>query len=146
MTTHVNMTQQEYLRQPKGEKRRMLYDEIATREEIIQRLEESENKLRNFIDQSFEGILMFDNYGRIIEWNPAIERITGLPKKKALGCFIWDLMWQLDPEEWRTPQRKEDLYNDMLEYMEDGIQQDPMVEETTLQTANGTVRHVRMDM
>ena len=120
------------------------FSEIADHRQMIQRLEESENKLRNFVSQSFEGILMFDQQGHITEWNPAIEKITGIPKKKALGCSIWDVMWQLDPEETRTPQRKDVLQKEMLDYMDDGENEHPVVEERALLATTGRTHYVRM--
>ena len=120
------------------------HGEIADHKQLMQRLEESENKLKNFICHSFEGILMFDSNGHITEWNPAIEKITGIPKAKASGCFIWDMMYQLDLEGVRTPQRKDLLHSEMLEYMEDGEHEDPMLEERTVLTASGQIRHIRM--
>ena len=167
--TSLNINSQAHIAQPVDEKRRMkmqfnvpqkesrrmklLYGNIRyftkqehyndiedDREQMMQRLEESDNKLKNFIDQSFEGILMFDHCGRITEWNPAIERITGLSKIQASGYFIWDVMWQL--EQVRTPQRKDALYHNMLEYLKDGEYQDPLLEEKTLLSTNGQIHHV----
>ena len=76
-----------------------LYQEMTTRKELIQRLEESENKMRNFIEQSFEGIIIVDNDGRVIEWNAAQERISGILREDALGKYCWELFQKLITDE-----------------------------------------------
>lgn len=39
---------------------------------------ESENKLRNFVNNSEDGIILLNEDGHIVEWNPKIEKMTGL--------------------------------------------------------------------
>ena len=54
-------------------------------------LANSENKLSNFIKQSFDGIIIVDNQGRIIEWNERQAFITGFSRAKVLGEYVWDI-------------------------------------------------------
>ena len=68
-----------------------LQQEMTARREIMQKLEDSESKMRNFIGQSFEGIVIIDEEGKIIEWNSAQERITGISAEEAIGKYSWDL-------------------------------------------------------
>jgi PAS domain S-box-containing protein len=81
------------------EKNNRLNREIAARLEAMQKLEDSESKMRNFIAQSFEGIVIIDDEGRIIEWNPEQEQITGVPRREALGQHAWDIYRSLMPED-----------------------------------------------
>ena len=80
-------------------KNEQLHHEIAARKEVMQKLEDSESKMRNFIEQSVEGIVILDEEGRIIEWNSAQERITEIPREKAIGRYSWELYQQLMPKE-----------------------------------------------
>jgi two-component system, cell cycle sensor histidine kinase and response regulator CckA len=41
-------------------------------------LRESEKKLRNFVENSEDGIVLLNEEGMIIEWNPQMEKMTGL--------------------------------------------------------------------
>ena len=68
-----------------------LADEVIARNEMMKQLEESENKLRNFFAQSFEGIVITDNEGMIIEWNHEQERVTGVSRKEAIGQPCWEV-------------------------------------------------------
>jgi len=72
-----------------------LEHEIAARKEAMQKLEDSESKLHNFIMQSSEGIVITNDEGRVIEWNPEQERITEIPREDALGKYSWELYRKL---------------------------------------------------
>lgn len=67
----------------------------------------SEEKVRYFIEQSMEGIALLDESGRVVEWNPALEQITGWSRTEVLGRFQWDVQFLLTPSEYQTPERYE---------------------------------------
>ena len=124
---------------------KMLHDEIAARKEVMKKLEDSENKMRNFIQQSFEGMLIFDQQGRIIEWNRALEKITGMKKKDVLDKFIWDVIWQFESEEKRTPQELDDIHRNILDYMIDN-HNEVRQENRALHFRNEVIRYMRVSM
>jgi len=72
-------------------KNKLLTKEIEAHNAMMLRLEESENKMRNFIEQSLEGIIILDENGRVIEWNPEQEMITGLFREYVLGEYGWEV-------------------------------------------------------
>jgi PAS domain S-box-containing protein len=65
--------------------------DITERKRTEQALRESEQRFRSFIEQSAEGVMILDEEGRIIEWNEASERITGLARQQAIGNYYWDM-------------------------------------------------------
>jgi len=70
-------------------------------------LRQSEEKFRKLIEQSADGIILTDEQGRVIEWNPAEVEISGLSFGDVVGRFIWDVQLQLARKERQTP----DLYD-----------------------------------
>jgi len=52
----------------------------------------SEEKFRSVIQQSVDGIILFDQNGKIIEWNNADERISGFSFADVQALHIWDLV------------------------------------------------------
>ncbi len=62
-------------------------DEVRAQET----LRREEEKLRGIIENSTDGILLMDAAGSIIEWNPSMERITGIPKAEALRLARWEV-------------------------------------------------------
>jgi PAS domain S-box-containing protein len=68
------------------------------RREADQALRESEERFRSFIGQTLEGISLIDEEGRIIEWNPAQEQLTGMPRSGVMGVCAWDLATRMIPD------------------------------------------------
>lgn len=69
--------------------------DITERKRAELELKESEERFRSLIEQSSEGIILTDESGRIIEWNRAQAKMTGIPQDKAIGVPIWDMQFQL---------------------------------------------------
>ncbi len=98
---------------------------IAVKQDITERklaedaLRASEDKFRSVISQSADGILLSDESGRVIEFNAAIERITGLTQDEVLGKFLWDVQFQIVPQKLRSAEfyerSKEILQNSLLD-------------------------------
>ncbi len=61
-----------------------------------------EGQFHSFVHQSWDGIVIIDGQGSILEWNQGEERITGIPRSEAVGQPIWDLQYRLAPDEKRT--------------------------------------------
>ena len=68
-------------------------------------IKESENKLRSFINQSVEGIIIIDRKGTILEWNKAIENLTGIETNEAINNNFIDFAKDIFPS-----------YNDKLKF------------------------------
>ena len=65
--------------------------DVTERRRVEDELRASEHKFRGIVEQSYDGIVLIDESGRIVEWNQGQERITGIPQEEALGQFIWDV-------------------------------------------------------
>jgi PAS domain S-box-containing protein len=59
----------------------------------------NEEEYKNFIELSFEATLITDNSGKIITWNKAIVQLTGIKQSEAIGNYLWDIQYQLAPNE-----------------------------------------------
>ena len=72
------------------------------RKNIENALRESEDKFRTLIENLSEGILLLDEHGIVIEWNPSQEAVTELSRADAIGKPIWDIQFQLMPKDQQT--------------------------------------------
>jgi len=81
-----------------------LQEEINQRRLTEIALSESEEKFRNVIEQSLEGVALVNVEGKIVEWNKGMHEITGIPREKALGMYQWDIEFQLMKPELRRPE------------------------------------------
>jgi PAS domain S-box-containing protein len=65
-------------------------------------LAHSEQKYRTLVQSSVDAIVMTDEEGRIIEWNLGAERIFGLESSLVLGRSLWDVQYEILPDEKRN--------------------------------------------
>ena len=71
-----------------GQLRKRLADLEASETQIARveaDLQESEEKLRRVIGEAHDGIAIVDEQGIVIEWNRAMQEITGLEKQQVVG-------------------------------------------------------------
>lgn len=80
---------------------------ITDRVKTEKLLKESETKFREIIDQIYDGILVFDEKGKIIIWNRGAEHLTGLYKRDVLNRNIVDIQYQLIPPQVRDREQIE---------------------------------------
>ncbi len=65
---------------------------------------EIEQRYRAIVEQSADGIMVSDERGIIVEWNPAQEELTGWSRVDTLGHYLWQVQHRSLPRERRTPE------------------------------------------
>ena len=70
---------------------------------FAEQMQESEAGTRAIIDNALDGIITIDHLGRVIEFNPAAERLFGYEREEILGKPLVDL---LVPPRLRESQRR----------------------------------------
>jgi len=116
-------------------------------------LRESENKFRSVIENSSDGITLVDEQGKLIEWNPAAEQISGLKRSELLGMSMNEVILRMVPETERTADRRErdkkqwkslidNEYAGELDYMKDVEIVTPSGEHKIVQTNGFAIKTV----
>ncbi|MFW9994705.1 MAG: PAS domain S-box protein [Candidatus Odinarchaeota archaeon] len=82
----------------------LLVNDITNHKLAEEKLTESELKSRKIIEESPAGIILTDEQGIIVEWNHAQEEITGLAADKAMGKYLWDILFDLAVDERKIPE------------------------------------------
>ncbi|MCP4715405.1 MAG: PAS domain S-box protein, partial [Deltaproteobacteria bacterium] len=91
---------------------------LRLQSEITER-NQAEEKFRNFVLQSIDGIALCDDDFIIIEWNQQMEQITGLARSEVIGTPIWDAVYQTVPVHIRNPQLYEALQKEYSQVFSD---------------------------
>ena len=124
-----------------------IWVDITERKRTEQALRESEEKFRSFVQSASEGFSLVDEHGVFIEWNPAAEKISGMPASQVLGKTIWEVQIQaLEPNR-RTPDRYEYQKRATLNALQTG--QSPLfgrVLEVTLVRPEGNDRFIHQTL
>ena len=79
------------------------------------------NLFQDFVERVSTGISVTDEEGRIIFWNPAMERTTGLAVDNALGRLIWEVHFNLLSLEMKNNEALDTLRGKFLSFLESGI-------------------------
>ena len=74
---------------------RDITQQVKTQQALI----DSEEKHRKIVEGSIEGIIIMDQEGTILDWNPSATIITGFSAEDTLGQSIWTIIEQLEPRE-----------------------------------------------
>jgi PAS domain S-box-containing protein len=123
--TLIRKMEDRMLKSEEAEKKIRLYaaqleKEIEQRKQIGQALKESEILFRSVVENAAEGFSIADETGRVIIWNNAMERITGLLSDEVIGKKVWDVQVMLIPEDQRTSNEKDRIRKVITAFLETG--------------------------
>lgn len=97
-----------YVVKPYDERELISNIEMAVyKHRMEKKLRESENKFRSVIENASDGIALMDDHGNVIEWNPAVERITGLKREEVINQPVWEIVFEILPRDKKTVEIKE---------------------------------------
>ncbi|MEA3440929.1 MAG: PAS domain S-box protein [Chloroflexota bacterium] len=120
--------------------------DITKRKQAKQALQESEKKFRSIVEQSHDAITLFDEQGIIVEWNSAMEQLTGVGWAQAIGQYAWDVQFQALPELERSPERHARIKAVLQQFFETGqAPWEGQLQEANIIHADGTRRVVQQN-
>ncbi len=123
-------------------KEKMLRDE---RNQIEEKFRDSERKFRSLVEQSSDGIAIINEQGTIIDWNSKQELITGIKRVDVIDRPLWEVQFQMMPEEARKPEMRGWFKQAILSLLETGRSPRMGQEmETIIELPDGTRRTIQM--
>jgi PAS domain S-box-containing protein len=87
---------------------------ITERKHMELELKESETKFKEIVDQINDGIIVYDEQGKIVIWNQGTEKISGVKAEDAIDKNIVDIRYQFTPPEIRDRTKIESRIKKML--------------------------------
>lgn len=122
-------------------------NDITEKKEAEAALDVSEEKFRNFFEQSQDGIRLTNSQGVIIAWNRGMEEITGITSEQAVGSYTWDITFRMTPDHKKTPELYESTRQLVLQSLETGsIGWLSAKNEYELRRTDGTTRFVQISV
>ncbi len=70
--------------------------DISDQKELEEKLRESENKYRNIVETSVEGIWIFNAVSETTYVNEKMAEMLGYNREEMIGRFIWDFAYEED--------------------------------------------------
>ncbi len=121
----------------------VIAQDITERKVAQEALRQSEFKFRKFVEESSVGIMLIDEQGRIVEWNRAVEDLSGIARDEVIYEPCWDVRWRLIPLEQRTAMALNEIKSQTREALRTG--EAPFLNqpnEETILHAGGDLRDV----
>lgn len=121
--------------------------DMTNRKRVEEALAASESKFRSLVEQSPYGIIVVDEQGNLVEWNRGQEELTGLKKADVLGRPIWDVQFQMQPDELKSSFNHQAIQKATLDILQHG--RGPELNhpiEMDIQLPNGTRRSIDIVM
>jgi PAS domain S-box-containing protein len=91
----VEAVAQNFLRHPDVNAVVVNVRDISERKDFELKLQENEMKFREIIRQINDGIVVYDQQGKIIIWNQGAEKVLGFTAAEVIGRNIVDIQFQL---------------------------------------------------
>ena len=95
--------------------------DITERKKVEEALIQSELKFKEILSQINDGIIVFDEKGKIIIWNKGSEKIFGLSTKDAVGRDISEIQYQFAPPALKDKKLIDNGVQDVLGFRNPGI-------------------------
>lgn len=122
-----------------------LQEEINQRRISEMSMLESEEKFRNVIEQSLEGIALENIEGKIIEWNRCMHEITGISREQAIGMYIWDIEYMLVvPENKKTELHKKFKMEGLDILLNKRIKPEKRITEFQIRVTDGSRKFINL--
>lgn len=104
-----------------------------------------QEKFRGIMENATDGIALMDGEGRFIEWNPSMERITGITREQALQSRHCDIQYLLTPAENRRGDLHAVFEDEMHKYLATGdAPWLDLLTERWIERPDGTRRRIEM--
>ncbi len=107
-------------------------------------LRESEDRFRTFIEQSSLGNTLIDEQGIYIEWNSAMEELTGFSRNQVIGIPAWEIQYACMPPDFRAHISLENIKDTIQAFLKNGAFEHPHKQgDATILTTNGVRKTVQ---
>lgn len=118
--------------------------DVTDRIQAEEQVHRSNKLFHGIVEQMTDGMTIIDEKLRVLEWNPGMEKITGINRRNAIGQFITDLRYAtLKDKSERKDIYTENMESKLLEELkEDNPEWNNRVQEVQILNTKGIERIV----
>lgn len=117
------------------------------RKQAAEQLVVSEEKYRNFVEQTRDAMILFDEKANIVEVNHSTELLTGYSRSDLLGLNAWAFYKQLLPNDRRKQAFSDIMNNPHIMHLFDGSQPDEnVILDSEIRTRNNEIRYIQQSL
>ncbi|MBK7452428.1 MAG: PAS domain S-box protein [Anaerolineales bacterium] len=95
------------------------------------------------IKHASDGVILNDSLGNIIEWNRAMEKMTGLMREEVIGKTASDITFRLWPREKKSAELEEENKNTWKQAVQNGYPDPDQMMEREIENLQGARRIIQ---
>lgn len=115
--------------------------DITDRKIAEEALKRNNMQYRRILDYSADGISLINENGLIVEWNKALEEITGLPRSTTIERSLSDIIFRLYPDHKKSDQANNAIEQALKRILASTTPSNKLM-EVLIQRPNGEIRHI----
>ena len=125
----------------------LAFVDITQRIHFENALKESEEIFRSFIEESYDGMALVDEQGKVIVWNSSMQQITGLKPVDVLGKPLWKIITSISTREAETVSLGKYYRNSIQSIMDTGNTSfgKDIIENTIIRSNGEKTHHAIID-
>lgn len=117
--------------------------DITSRKQIEEGIIENEMRVRSFINESSDGIVITNEHGIIEEWNKSAASIFGFSEQEINGHTLWDVLSVTYPNEMDTITIRRQLENEIKSILKTGMVNTPPEKVFLIRHSKGELKNIK---
>ena len=118
--------------------------DISTQKIFEKSWEMSETRFKSIFEQAYDGFVITDESAKIVDWNFGMERITGLKKDEVAGLPLYDILFELEPDDTKSESQYKKIKNSIVGRLSNvEIANGDEISERKIQLSNNSIKYIQ---
>jgi PAS domain S-box-containing protein len=100
----------------------------------------TQEEYAKIIELSPESTLIADNNGKILIWNNALVKLTGIKQNDAIGNYLWDIQYQLATQDQKGAEFRVNLKKEIYRMLAEPVSTNREIYEQKIECLDGTFK------
>lgn len=117
--------------------------DVTEWKEAMEAMHESDQKFLRFFEHAYDGLVLMNNQGYIIEWSKSAEHICGQKKLDVIGMPLWEILFDLNPTPHKDPAQFEQAEAEAHTFFNYGYLTENYIENHEIRHTDGKDRIIQ---